>query len=301
MMLGLRLCVLLFTVASVAAAAAAAGGKDAPIDKWRALFVRMYSTAPFKDAVERMSLDEAKKSMAELEALAKTNPSGVSHEERDEVMFWSNASKFTPEHCRVEREFEFLTHYSKDMDTSAERPNLKVYLNDLKDRLVAYCLSVQEKLIVRPLSLIDARDTKLINSMARDNDERAANCTKVARYLSPLYNLVRRHKMRTNELLATETQRLYRSRILSVCTRIKNVPEQARDAINYIEYRGAVGRANPKVAQWLAALSVCESIGTSLKTIAYEVKILKRAQMMKSSRNSGRLSFSASNKRLRSH
>lgn len=276
-MMSLRVFIFLFASCTLAVVNA----EDAVAEKWRVLYDKMYLEAPFKDAVDRMSLDEAKKSMDELISIARANSENVPQGERDEIMFWSQADKFTPEHCKVEREFNFLSHYSRNMDLINERPNLKVYLNYLNDKLVNYCLRIEKELILDPIKAIDVEDIKLIRSFAHRDNDRAANYSKVAQYLSPLYNLAKPSNVRLSAVIAKETDRLYKSRILSVCNRIKDLPEQSRDAINYIDYKGETGRANPRVADWLRLGTICDRIGMSLPRITYEVKNLKRAQAKK--------------------
>lgn len=250
--------------------------KDQP-KRWRKWYDRLYSEAPLKgrpQVVPDVSLQVAERAINKLFAIFKESGSrlrGVPQSEQEEIAFWLRATSFSAEDCKISREFSFLRHYAKDLDTShMERPLLKAHMNLLKQQLLEYCISTQSGPIAAATDM-GHRDRRMVSAIGTKGDPVAVDYDRLKMFLLFVQaHDAESHDPSVRETSTMRTRRLYQTSIGSACERIKSLPEPARDAILYLEHNKVLDRVTPRAREWLRLVRICDLAANNMQKL-YQV------------------------------
>lgn len=277
-MAGARLLIAAMLIAAAFVAGHPMFNKDDQTKRWRKWYDRVYSTAPLgarTSIAPVVSVEEAQRAMNKLFDILKQSGHrlrNVPEKERDQIAFWLGATSFSDQDCNISREFSFLSHYARDLDTHhLERPYLKAYMTHLKHQLLQYCMSRQNVIIVRAIEMghSSARDRRMVSSMGTKGDPVEVDYVKLKRFLLFMMEHGDEQSQGSGirESSMMRTKRLYQSWIRPACDRIKNLPESARDAILYLEHNKVLNRVTSKAREWLRNVRICDLSANNMRKL----------------------------------
>lgn len=236
--------------------------------RWRKKYDALFDVQKFgQPAKNPMNSTEAQQVMEELSALLETEPS-IPHDEREEVEFWSKAANFEADDCNKEREQELQKHYRTRLASfSVARPNLQVYLKQLRSALLEYCVRIQPEIVVKPIEKLSAEDRAFISSLGTNEYPPALQTDQIAAHLAPFYVEPVKNDSKKPDLVE-DTKEIYRNQIGQVCDRATDLPKPVKDAVRYFEHNDAIDRLNPIVKEWARIKLICELMPNYMDFIA---------------------------------
>lgn len=237
---------------------------DEPVKQWRALYNKIFWTVPVSDKttdsdmdvdVVKQDLDDLYESIHSDVDLRRSLPAV----EVKAVEFWSQADKFRPKHCSVDREEELGAKYNRVLPPYpvSRCPNLMMLKELVREDLLAYCVSIQNKIVVRYIDQIPHGDKILLTESFKEEDD--VDFPSVARFLAPYFGPPAETGEKFPQIDNT-TRKIYEQRFKGSCSSIVSLPKDAQSVIAYAKHVGAVNRFNPSIKTWLVARKVCRFV-----------------------------------------